>query len=202
MVQTGRRQRMTATQRREQILDITHTIVDAEGFHAATPNRIATEAGITRPVLYQQFGDLAGLFVALIDREAERAASQFTETIANPTDPDHSGLSAERFEGLLRAIDTHPATWRLFLVPPQGAPPALHERLARAERNVQLYLQAELTRLFPDLPDPDYASRAIHAAGRELLRLRLADPENATIERLRSLVRDLTAPLALLIDPR
>ena len=56
---------MRASDRREQILDITHAIVDAEGFHAATINRIATEAGVTRTVIYQQFGDLSRLFVAL-----------------------------------------------------------------------------------------------------------------------------------------
>ena len=38
------KRRMTAEGRREQILDVTHAIVDAEGFHAATPNRIAEAA--------------------------------------------------------------------------------------------------------------------------------------------------------------
>src|SRR5436305_13788552 len=76
------RRRMRASDRREQILDITHAIVDAEGFHAATLGRIAAEAGVTRTVLYHQFGDLAALLVALVDRESARTAAQFAGTIA------------------------------------------------------------------------------------------------------------------------
>jgi len=180
--------RMRGEDRREQILDVTHAIVDAEGFHAATPNRIAEAAGVTRPVLYQQFGDLPGLFVALIDREAERAALQFAEALT--TAPGADPFDAA-FTGSLAAIDAHPATWRLFLVPPQGAPPALHERLAIAQDQVRAFLAAELRRTLPDAPDPDYSARILHAAGQTLLQQRLIDPEHATSERLTALVRRL-----------
>lgn len=182
---------MRAEERREQILDITHEIVDAEGFHAATPNRIAEAAGVTRPVLYQQFGDLGGLFVALIDREAERAAGQFVDAIAAPDDDADPDPFFRAFDGALQAIDTHPATWRLFLIPPEGAPPELHQRIAVSQDNVRLYLTAELLRAFPDLPDPDYTARIIHAMGRELLCLRLTDPDEATTDRLRSVLRHM-----------
>ncbi|HVY10704.1 MAG TPA: TetR/AcrR family transcriptional regulator [Mycobacteriales bacterium] len=185
------RRRMRAEERREQILDIAHAIVDAEGFHAATPSRIADAAGITRPVLYQQFGDLGGLFVALIDREAERAGAQFVAAIAEP-DPDADPDPFVRaFDGALRAVDSHPATWRLFLLPPQGAPPELHRRIALSQEQVVQYLAQELRRSDLALTDPEYTARMIHAAGRELLCLRLTDPKQATTERLRALVRDL-----------
>src|SRR5690242_2342938 len=131
-VQTEPRRRMRASDRREQILDITHAIVDAEGFHAATINRIATEAGVTRTVIYQQFGDLSRLFVALVDREAGRARRQFEDAVAQ-SGSEATDVFADTFAGVLRAADAHPATWRLFLVPPQGAPPELHERLAAAQ---------------------------------------------------------------------
>ncbi|MBO0853817.1 MAG: TetR/AcrR family transcriptional regulator [Nocardia sp.] len=182
---------MSAESRREQILDITHAIVDAEGFHAATPNRIAEAAGVTRPVLYQQFGDLAGLFVALIDRESERAPAQLAEAIAQPAESAGSDPFIDVFAGALRAIDAHPATWRLFLFPPEGAPPELHHRLARYQEEVRGFLERELVRAFPKLPDPEYTARIVHASGRELLQCRLADPGEATVERLISLVRYL-----------
>jgi AcrR family transcriptional regulator len=182
---------MRAEERREQILDITQSIVDAEGFHAATPNRIADAAGITRPVLYQQFGDLGGLFVALIDREAERAGAQFVAAISQPGGGSEDDPFVRAFDGALRAVDSHPATWRLFLLPPEGAPPELHRRIAMSQEQVVQYLAQELRRSDLALADPDYTARMIHAAGRELLCLRLTDPKNATTERLRALVRDL-----------
>lgn len=182
------RRRMTGEARREQILDVTHAIVDAEGFHAATPNRVAMAAGVNRSLIYQQFGSPAALFVALIDREADRAAAQFANAITGTQNPQADGFLARVFEGVLRAADGHGATWRLFLVPPQGAPPELHERLADAEAAVRGFLARELLRSMPDLPDPDYTARIVYAVGRELLQLRLSDPDEATPERLHALL--------------
>src|SRR6185503_1910640 len=182
-VHTEPRRRMRASDRREQILDITHAIVDAEGFHAATINRVAVEAGVTRTVIYQQFGDLSRLFIALVDREADRARRQFDDAIAQAGD-DAADVFAKSFAGVLRAADAHPATWRLFLVPPQGAPPQLHERLAAAQALVRSYIASVLVAIDPDVPDPEYTARIINAAGDELLRLRLANPAEATTERL------------------
>ncbi|AHH18692.1 TetR/AcrR family transcriptional regulator [Nocardia nova] len=182
---------MSAEDRREQILDVTHAIVDTEGFHAATPNRIAEAAGVTRPVLYQQFGDLAGVFVALIDRESTRAATQFAQAVLEPETSADTDPFVRAFAGALHAIDTRPATWRLFLLPPEGAPPELHQRLAQSQDAVRQFLEHELLRAFPDLPDPEYMARILHASGRELLQQRLVDPDNATNDRLIALVRHL-----------
>jgi AcrR family transcriptional regulator len=190
------RRRMTAEDRREQILDITHAIVDAEGFHAATLNRIASEAGVTRTVIYQQFGDLAGVFIALVDREAARAGAQFAQAIAEAGDPsEEDGAFGHAFAGVLRAADAHPATWRLFLFPPQGAPPELHERLAQAQVIVRQYFVSVLLSINTNTPDPEYTARILNAAGDELLRLRLSDPEAATHERLLAHARQLTPGL-------
>src|SRR3954462_4603201 len=109
---TEPRRRVGASDRREQILDIPHAIVDAESFHAATINRLAAEAGVTRTVIYQQFGDLTGLFIALVDREAERARRQFEAAIAAPAGEE--GPFTQVFSRVLQAADAHPATFRLF----------------------------------------------------------------------------------------
>src|SRR3954469_6297508 len=169
-VHTEPRRRMRASDRREQILDITHAIVDAEGFHAATINRIAAGAGVTRTVIYQQFGDLSRLFIALVDREADRARRQFEDAIGH-TGEDGDDVFAEPFAGVLRAADEHPATWRLFLVPPQGAPPELHERLGAAQAPGRGYIVNVLVAIDADVPDPEYTARIVSAAGDELLRL-------------------------------
>jgi AcrR family transcriptional regulator len=187
---------MTAEGRHQQILDITQEIVDAEGFHAATINRIASQAGVTRTVIYQQFGNLKGLFIALVDREAARAGAQFAEAIAASGEPsEQNGAFGHAFAGVLRAADANPATWRLFLFPPQGAPPELHERLAQAQVVVRNYFVGVLLSINPEIPDPEYTARILNAAGDELLRLRLSDPESATHERLLAQARRLTPGL-------
>ncbi len=185
------KRRMSAEGRREQILDVTHAIVDAEGFHAATPNRIAERAGINRSLIYQKFGDLAGLFVELIDREAARAGAQFADAISGLDAAANDQSFVLAFDGVLAAVDAHPATWRLFLFPPQGAPPELYARLAQSESVVLEFFVSELLRINPHVHDPEYTARILHAAGRELLQLHLRDPQTATVERLRTFVRRL-----------
>ena len=152
---------------------------------------MASKAGVTRTVVYQQFGDLSGLFVALVDREAGRAAQQFQEAISGIDEE----VIAEAFAGVLAAVDANPATWRLFLVPPQGAPPELHERLASAQALVRAYLMDVLIGIDPELPDVEYTARILLASGDELLRLRLAEPEKATTERLVAHATRLTQAL-------
>ncbi len=182
---------MSAEGRREQILDVTHAIVDADGFHAATPNRIAEAAGINRSLIYQLFGDPAGLFVALIDREAARAGAQFAEAVSGLEAVAEDQSLVFAFDGVLAAVDAHPATWRLFLFPPQGAPPELYARLAQSQAVVLEFFETELLRTNPHLHDPEYTARILHAAGRELLQLHLSEPQTATVERLRTFVRRL-----------
>jgi AcrR family transcriptional regulator len=190
------KRRMTAEGRREQILDVTHAIVDAEGFHAATPNRIAAQAGINRSLIYQLFGDPAGLFVALIDRAAARAGAQFAEAISGLDAVAEDQSLVVAFDGVLAAVDAHPATWRLFLFPPQGAPPELYARLAQSQGVVIEFFVRELLRSNPALHEPEYTARVLHAAGRELLQLHLSDPQTASGERLRTFVRRLGSELA------
>ena len=190
------KRRMTAEGRREQILDVTHAIVDAEGFHAATPNRIAAQAGINRSLIYQLFGDPAGLFVALIDRAATRAGAQFAEAISGLDAVAEDQSLVVAFDGVLAAVDAHPATWRLFLFPPQGAPPELYARLAQSQGVVIEFFVRELLRSNPALHEPEYTARVLHAAGRELLQLHLSDPQTASGERLRTFVRRLGSELA------
>ncbi|UQE75264.1 TetR/AcrR family transcriptional regulator [Gordonia sp. PP30] len=178
------RRRMSAADRREQILDVAHRIVVDEGFTAATPTRIAAAADVHRSLLYQQFGDVPGLFVALIERERSRAAQQFAAAVAGAAGRGAARLSAV-LAAMIGAVDDAPGTWRLFLVPPEGAPPEYHAQLAASQAVVQQYLTATLAGLGPELVrDPELTARVLQAAGREVLQFRLFDPESATTERL------------------
>ncbi len=56
--------RMTAGERREQLLDAAKAIVVADGFHAVSIEAVARAAGITRPIVYGHFRDLGGLLEA------------------------------------------------------------------------------------------------------------------------------------------
>ena len=187
---TRKQTRMTAQQRREQILDVTRAIVDERGFHAVTIDGVAREAGITRPVVYGHFHDLPGLLHALIEREADRATAQLEAVLPQPAPGgDPVELLVGALEDWLEAVREAPATWRMVLMPPEGAPPELHEGIAESRAEAALHLQRLAA---PELasgagqesPDPELTARLLQSFSEEAARLLLSDPERYPIERL------------------
>ena len=77
--------RMSAEARREHLLDAAKAVVAGQGFHAVSIEAVARAAGITRPIVYRHFGDLAELLDALVDRETKRALAQLQELPAART---------------------------------------------------------------------------------------------------------------------
>jgi AcrR family transcriptional regulator len=182
---------MSGAERREQLLDATKSIVDERGFHAVSIEAVAREAGITRPVV---FGDLDGVLEALVERESGRALAGLAEILppVGPAagDPREALLAA--LDGYLRAVEADPPTWRLVLMPSEGAPASLREHIDRGRDAVVGHL-ADVVRpgLAPgrEPPDPELTARGLSAFADELARRLLTDPAGYPRERLLSFAR-------------
>ena len=194
---------MSAEQRREQLLDATKALVDRSGFHAVSIEAVAREAGITRPIVYGHFHDLPGLLEALVEREGDRAIAQLDALLPKDLetgDPREKLLAAQR--AYLSAAQADPATWKLVLMPPEGAPDILRERIAEGRTQVVAQLAETVAPLFsPGAggPDPELTARMLSAMADEAVRLLLADPETYSPERL---VAQTRWTLERLIDPQ
>jgi AcrR family transcriptional regulator len=179
------RARMSAAERREQLLDVTKAIVGEQGFHAVSIEAVARRAGITRPIVYDHFNDLGGLLTAMVERESVRALGQLTAVLpsqlAEGADPRDGLLTA--FRGFLEAVRADPVTWRLVLMPPEGAPEVLRERITRG-REAVIAVLAEFVRPGLDSPDPPVTARMLSALSDEAARMMLTDPREYPIERL------------------
>jgi len=180
--------RMSAPERRRQLLDVTRSIVARDGFHAVSIEAVAREAGITRPVVYGHFTDLPGLLEALVDQESERALGQLADVLPRDLaagDPRELLLGALR--GYLAAVEAEPVTWRLVLMPPEGAPPVLRDRIAQGRAAVVDQLAQAIS---PGLgagresPDPELTARTLSALADEAARLLLTDPGRYPADRL------------------
>ena len=181
------RARMSAAERREQLLDVTKAIVGEQGFHAVTIEAVARRAGITRPVVYGHFSDLGGLLEALIEREAERALAQLGTIVpADLAAGEPRDLLLAALRGYLEAAEADPDTWRLVLMPPEGAPASLREHIARGRDAVIAQLAGAMGPGLPgrDTPDPELTARMLSTISDETVRLLLTDPEHYPIERL------------------
>lgn len=193
--------RLSAPARREQLLDVATDLVVEQSFHAVSVEAVARRAGITRAVIYQHFGDLPGLLEAVIARETQRARAQVAQTaLPDLTEGEPRALMLQSLRAYLHLVHEHPTTWRLVLMPPEGAPELLRQSIARGRGAVL----SDLTRAVrpalrrdPGSPDAELTARVLSAISDEYARLVLTDPVRYSPERLLEHARWYISQLAL-----
>jgi AcrR family transcriptional regulator len=178
---------MSAEARREQVLDAAKAIVAERGFHAVSIEAVARAAGITRPIVYAHFGDLQGLLEALVERESARALAQLEAVIPTELgdgDPRATLLAAQR--GYLEVVASDPDTWRLLLMPTEGAPAILRERITAGRTAVVAQLARAVAAGLGQArsPDPELTAHMLSATSDDDARLLLDDPERYPVDRL------------------
>ncbi len=60
---------MTASQRREQLLDVSRRLFAEKGFDGTSVEEIAARAEVSKPVVYEHFGGKEGIYAVVVDRE-------------------------------------------------------------------------------------------------------------------------------------
>ena len=79
---------------RDRVLDAAYTLVCAEGWRAVNMSRIATTVGISRQVLYKEFGAKQALGEALVQRETDRFIAGVISAMRAHLDDVVAGLTA------------------------------------------------------------------------------------------------------------
>lgn len=180
--------RLSASARREQLLDVTTALVAERGFHAISIEAVSTRAGVTRALVYNHFRDLNELLEAVIERETSRARAQVSETtLTNLSEGDPQELMLEALDAYLNAVRSSPTTWRLVLMPPEGAPVALHRKIADGRAAVLERLSQAVrpvTDRGAEPRDAELTARLLSAISDEYARLLLIDPDRFPPERL------------------
>lgn len=180
--------RMSAADRREQLLDVTKALVGERGFPGANIEAVARRAGITRPVVYRHFDDLGDLLEAMLEREGARALAQLAAIVPSDlTAGDPRDALTAALRGYLEVVRADPITWRLVLMPPEGAPEILREQITQGRDAVVAALgEAVRSGLAPGegSPDPELTARMLCAVADEGARLMLTRPADYPVERL------------------
>lgn len=177
---------MSGADRRAQLLDIAREIVAADGYATLSIERVASQSGVTRTVVYQQFTDLAGLTTALLDRESAIAFAGMGTVDQPELDPEQLG------RGILDYLHAAPTSWRIILRPPEGAPAEVRERIelgrAYARKVSARHLAAAAG---VDLDADGTTVRILLSAIEELARLHLEDPHGHPDEEVLTYLRTL-----------
>lgn len=180
--------RRSREERREQLLDAALEIVDAHGFGAFSIEAVARAADLAKTVVYASFDNPDALLRAMVDRELERAMDDLATAIPRPPYEDPAAVLQAALTEVLRCARRRPATWRIFVLPADGMPPAARQNVER--RQQQFLLQIEplvswgLAYLRLDHLDAELTTAVLIAGAEQGIRLALTDPERFGDERL------------------
>jgi len=133
--------RLPRAQRREQILAAATQAFARSGFAATGLDDIATEAGVTRVILYRHFDSKTDLYQAVLDRMCARLDAHVEEPVGGFTDAS--------IDGLLAAAIESPAGFRLLF---QHAlrEPEFSERIEKFRADITAAAYVQISAVVPD----------------------------------------------------
>jgi AcrR family transcriptional regulator len=122
--------------REQQMLDAAVRVFSRKGFHAASMDDIAEDAGISKPMLYAYLGTKEALFIACIHREGTRMLDGIVAVVEPGLPPDEQlrrGLGA-----FFRFVDAHRAGWSVLYRQARGEQRFAGEVAAMRARMVEV----------------------------------------------------------------
>jgi AcrR family transcriptional regulator len=195
--------RMPPEQRREQLIDAALNVILKEGYRGVSIEAIAREAGVTRPVVYDHFPNLARLLHALVEREEQLSLGQLADVVPDdPGDRDPVEFFSSGVRRFLEAVQSRPTTWRLILLPLEGTPEIVRDHVEqnrqRILEQIEVLVQHSVRQgLLPADIDTELAARMVRDLGEEAGRMVLTDPEHYTPDRYEGFVQSV---VRLLVD--
>jgi AcrR family transcriptional regulator len=181
--------RVSRKERTSQLLDVALGLIIEHGYGAVTMAAVAERAGVSKPIVYRSYPNRAALLAALLRREQKLTEGKLDDAIpADPGDRHPRQVLNDAVAGVLDAVEEHPLTWRLVLLPQEGTPPLVGElverRRARLLRRARKLVRWGLPYVdTPEQIDLDILSRFLLAIVEEQAKMLLAEPpvEKATL---------------------
>ena len=143
--------RLPAAVRRAQLIETAIEVFAAAGYHDTTMDRIATAAGVTKPVLYQHFPSKHDLFLVLlhdVGRRLVETVTSATATASSPQDQVRSG-----FRAYFRFVTGEGPSFRLLFGDGVRADTDFAEAVHGVEREMARIIAAMIE--IEGLADPD-----------------------------------------------
>lgn len=97
-----RKRRLSASERRQQLLAAGRGVFAKTAYEAAAIEEVARAAGVSKPIVYEHFGSKEGLYAAIVDREMEALVQRVSASVA-------TGSARARFENATLAFLTYVA---------------------------------------------------------------------------------------------
>jgi AcrR family transcriptional regulator len=106
------RTRLSRDDRMEQTLEAAHGLFAERGYAAVTMDEIAAAVGVTKPLLYNYFGNKERLYIACMERAGDSLLATIAEAVGKTENPgDALGAGVRAFFSFL---DTDRAAWAVL----------------------------------------------------------------------------------------
>jgi AcrR family transcriptional regulator len=112
MAVTPTRSRLSKADRMEQALVAAHALFAERGYAAVTMDEVAAEVGVTKPLLYNYFGNKEQLYIACMKRSGDALVAMILETVGDASSPSEAlndGLRA-----FFAFLDADRAAWAVL----------------------------------------------------------------------------------------
>jgi len=192
---------------RERLLDAARSVFARGGFHGASVEEIASEAGVSTGALYSNFEGKEDLFLVLMEREIEEHAREIAAAVrAQASVADRATGGAQQW---MIMIEREPEVLLLFMefwaygVRDENVRPKVAARFAQV-RQLLTKLIAEAVREFDlELAIPaEQLAVAIDALADGIARQKLADPQAVPDDLMGKVLSLLLAGAARPVDAR
>lgn len=149
------RRRMKAPERRAQLLEVARRVFGSAGFHAASMEAVAKEAGVTKPILYDHFPSKKDLYLALLDADLGVLHDEVKRALDSPIG------NRERIRGGFQAyfdfVDEHGEGFRLLMQETVGAEDDFRKRVGRVRERILAEVRELIVRESRGRLDPEHA---------------------------------------------
>ena len=106
------RTRLPRAEREQQMLDQARALFAAHGYAAVTMDQVAAAVGVTKPLLYNYFGNKERLYIACLERAGDALIATIADSVgqtANPGDALGAGVRA-----FFSFLDTDRSAWAVL----------------------------------------------------------------------------------------
>jgi AcrR family transcriptional regulator len=97
MAAVSTRTRLSRAERMEQTLNVAHELFAERGYAAVTMDEVAAAVGVTKPLLYNYFGNKERLYVACMERAGDALFAMIADAVRDahtPTEALNAGVRA------------------------------------------------------------------------------------------------------------
>lgn len=140
------RHRMTGQQRREQLVVVGRRLFAEKGVEGTTVEEIASQAQVSKPLVYEHFGGKEGLYAVVVDREIATLLGAITGALDGSATARH--LLERAALALLGYIESNTDGFRILVrdSPPGQATGSFASLISDVASQVEHILAAEFKR--------------------------------------------------------